>query len=292
MHHQKDVAIATQEATAVARYTSVAVHVEPQITGMNHIEVAGRLARQQDALLIGIGAEALDAGFATDPFTGVVMADVVSARAQQLELDLKAAEASFERDADGARTEWRIFRTFPDNALVEVARAVDLIVMPSIREGGGSPYRRATPGEVIVKSGRPVLIVPRDTTHVHAKSVVVAWKDTREARRAVADAMPFLQAAETVLVHAIVEAGDDTQAWGQVNDVVAALKRHDVSARGNVVLATSEATAAEIDRVAELCDADLIVAGGYGHTRLGEWIFGGVTNEFLHRPGRCVLLSH
>lgn len=292
MHDQKDVATATEDATAVARYTSFAVHVEPQITGLNHIEVAGRLARQLDALLIGVGAEALDAGFSTDPFTGIVMSEVVSAKAQQLELDLKAAEASFKRDADGARTEWRVFRTFPDKALAEVARAVDLIVMPSIRQGGGSPYRRASPGEVIVKAGRPVLIVPRNTTHMHAKSIVVAWKDTREARRAIADAMPFLQAAEDVLVHAIVEGGDDAQAWAQVNDVVAALKRHDVSARGNVVLATSEATASEIDRVADLCGADLIVAGGYGHTRLGEWIFGGVTNEFLHNPGRCVLLSH
>lgn len=290
MHHH-DAAEASAEAFAAARYASVAVHVEPELVALNHVEVAGRLARAQDSLLIGVGAQALDAAFASDPFGGLVMAEWVAAAAQQLGRDLQASEAAFRRDSAGARLEWRVLQTFPDRALIETARAADLIVMSALREAG-SPYRRANPAEVLVKSGRPVLIVPHSARHLHARSVVVAWKDTREARRAVADAMPFLQHAEEVLVHAVVDAGDEAAVGTQVNDVVASLRRHRVPARGNVMIGMDEAAAVEIDRIAELCSADLIVAGGYGHTRLGEWVFGGVTDRFLRHPSRFVLLSH
>jgi nucleotide-binding universal stress UspA family protein len=290
MHHPHDIAAAEQAVTA-ARYAALAVHVEPGLSSSGHVEVAGRLARELDAFLIGIGAEALDAAFSSDPFSGLVMAEWVTAAAEQVERNLRTAEEVFERDAAGARLEWRTLRTFPDRALAQVARAVDLIIMPPIREGA-SPGFADRNGEVVLSAGRPVLVTPHHARHLHGKTVVVAWKDTREARRAVMDAMPFLTRAEEVLVHAVAPAADEAMARTQVNDVVAFLKRHGVTARGDFAVAKDEEVSAEIDRVAELSGADLIVAGGYGRSRLGEWIFGGVTHEFLHRPGRFILLSH
>jgi len=78
----------------------------------------------------------------------------------------------------------------------------------------------------------------------------------------------------------------------ELDDVVANLRRHGVLARPLVTPIDREAVEAEIERVADLNDADLIVAGAYGRSRLREWIFGGVTDHFLRRPGRFVLLSH
>jgi nucleotide-binding universal stress UspA family protein len=74
--------------------------------------------------------------------------------------------------------------------------------------------------------------------------------------------------------------------------VVEGLKRHGVSAWPKVVVASPERVVVELDIEAQAIDADLIVAGGYGHSRFGEWVFGGVTYDLLHRPERFVLLSH
>jgi nucleotide-binding universal stress UspA family protein len=74
--------------------------------------------------------------------------------------------------------------------------------------------------------------------------------------------------------------------------VVEGLKRHGVAAWPKVVVASPERVAVELNIVAQAIDADLIVAGGYGHSRLGEWVFGGVTYDLLHSPERFVLLSH
>src|SRR6516162_4710899 len=110
---------------------------------------------------------------------------------------------------------------------------------------------------------------------------VAAWKDTRECRRAVRDALPFLQQAKEVL---LVEVGEDesrSQAKKNLADVAAYLVRHRVIVAAEVWRRPRGPAAAELLHVVKEEKADLIVAGGYGHSRLGEWIFGGVTRELL-----------
>jgi nucleotide-binding universal stress UspA family protein len=145
---------------------------------------------------------------------------------------------------------------------------------------------------VVMTAGRPVLLVPQGASRLRGSAVVVAWKDTREARRAIADAMPFLKAAEDVIVQAVCEDDAVEAAVFQTDDVVTNLKRHGVRARSNVTTAPTTSVALELCKVADAAMADLIVAGAYGHSRLREWAFGGVTDSFLHRPSCFVLLSH
>jgi nucleotide-binding universal stress UspA family protein len=123
-------------------------------------------------------------------------------------------------------------------------------------------------------------------------SVVVAWKNTRECRRALADALPFLQRAEDVVVVAGVDPDDADLATAELADVVANLKRHGVDGRPEVVRISHDEVEQDLERIADNAGADLIVAGGFGHSRLREWAFGGVTDTFLHHPRRFVLLSH
>jgi nucleotide-binding universal stress UspA family protein len=147
------------------------------------------------------------------------------------------------------------------------------------------------PAELVLAAGRPMLLVPPEAKDLVGARALVAWKDRREARRAVADALPLLQRAERVLV---VEAGEasarERQSSGSA-DVAAWLCRHGVTARG-IVTDDTAGVAVQLDRIAEEEGADLIVAGAYGHGRFREWALGGVTRDLLLYARRCVLLSH
>jgi nucleotide-binding universal stress UspA family protein len=111
--------------------------------------------------------------------------------------------------------------------------------------------------------------------------VVVAWKDTREARRAVHDAIPFLEEAEQVMIVTVCDSGTETQAQQQIGDIESCLRRHKVVVKIQAYLHTKRTVAGALLRFAQDEKADLIVAGGYGHSRLGEWMLGGVTRDLL-----------
>jgi nucleotide-binding universal stress UspA family protein len=120
----------------------------------------------------------------------------------------------------------------------------------------------------------------------------VAWKDTREARRAVNDALPLLHKARHVIVVEFIET-EDHQATirSSVDDMANWLVRRGISASAIATKALIGMT----DRLFMLAEdegANVIIAGAYGHTRLNEWIFGGVTRSLLMQKQCCVLLSH
>jgi nucleotide-binding universal stress UspA family protein len=117
---------------------------------------------------------------------------------------------------------------------------------------------------------------------------VLGWKDCREARRATLDSLPFLQRAEEVYV---VGVGDEVPA-ASVQDVVLHLERHGVQATARLVSAGRQPVAGELMEMASTVQADLIVCGGYGHSRMREWIFGGVTHEFISHGPICCLMTH
>jgi nucleotide-binding universal stress UspA family protein len=271
-------------------YATILVHAEPASYSTHRVEVAARLARDLDATLLGLGAETFDPVPTPDPFTGYAAGEWVALVQEQVGKDLQSAETAFRRDAAGARLQWRAVQDYPHQALVGAAHAADLIVA-SPRSGLGVT-RAADPADVVMSAGRPVLIVPPGLTHLHGLAVVVAWKDTRECRRALTDALPFLQRADEVIVHAVWGKGEADAAKLETDDVVANLARHGVDARALVTHAEPEGVVAELTRVAQLNGADLIVAGAYGHSRLREWAFGGVTDALMRQPPCFVLLSH
>lgn len=282
-----------QKAEIVIRpntYATLLVHAEPGLGASKRIETAARLAHDLEARLIGLGAETFEPIATPDPFTGYAAGEWIALIQGEVAKNLTAAEASFRRDAAEADFEWRSVQDYPSRALTNLARAVDLIVMSP--RGSGGPTRTADPAEVVMAAGRPVLVVPDGRTHLRASSIVVAWKDTRECRRAVADAMPFLQRAEDVVVLAVCPQDAADSMVFETDDVVANLKRHGVNARAQVVTAPGSQVTAEITRIATLNKADLVVAGAYGHSRIREWVLGGVTDDVIHHPETFVLLSH
>ena len=107
-----------------------------------------------------------------------------------------------------------------------------------------------------------------------------------------ADALPLLRRASSVPVVELCRPGDAPAATPAVQEVVEHLARHGVAAVADVQEVTGGATADALVRAAERHGADLIVAGGYGHTRLREWVFGGVTRSLLRDCPMGCLLSH
>ena len=134
--------------------------------------------------------------------------------------------------------------------------------------------------------------MPPQAEWLKLNSVVVAWKDTREARRAINDALPLLHKAREVVVVELLEAGaDQAAAKARVDDVAHWLVRRGISASSIATKALIGVT----DRLAILAQdegAGIIVAGAYGHTRFQEWVLGGVTRDLLMQQKCCALLSH
>lgn len=147
---------------------------------------------------------------------------------------------------------------------------------------------------MIMQTGRPVLVTPPEASALTVASVVVAWKDTREGRRAVSDALPFLRRAKSVHVVEICEHNAAVPATAaRLADVANHLFRHGVQATVDAEFSETDATAADqLLDLAERRKADLIVAGAYGHSRFQEWVFGGFTRALLAQSARAVLFSH
>jgi nucleotide-binding universal stress UspA family protein len=143
-----------------------------------------------------------------------------------------------------------------------------------------------------MQAGRPLFIAPDNVSWLDLRSVLMAWKDTPEARRAIAYSLPMLRKAKEVNVAEIVEADDSrSAAVSRVRDVVTWLSRHGVSA-SEVVPEQSGDVIAQLDVIAANVGAGVVVAGAYGHSRFRELILGGMTQHLMTQSSRCVLLSH
>lgn len=276
---------------AAAAWRTLLVHVEPGDYAAARVDAAAALAEELGALLVGVGAETIAPMTFADPYMGPT-AELFTALREQIDANLKAAEKTFRSHATCAHREWRVVDNRPTPTLAAMARACDLIVAGGAPTGGADTYRQADTAELALVAGRPVLVVPPAGGRLRAQKIVVAWKDTREARRALADALPLLRSAEEVLVVAVGDEAAASDAKSQTKDVVEGLKRHGVKARAKTVIAPDARAAERLNGEAAAIGADLIVAGCYGRSRLNEWLFGGVTRELLQAPERFALLSH
>jgi len=273
-------------------YSTILVHVQTHPDAQRRLACACALANRFDATLLGVGAEMV-APYAVTTGVGYIPPPWYSSLVDEVNQTLDKAHEQFKAATRDLHRQpiWRGGVEYALDAITRTARAADLIVASPITRGHEDQTWDAPCGDLVVQSGRPVLIAPAQAQPLWGTKVLVAWKDTREARRALADAMPFFHRAEEVRVVEVCHGSEATDAKARVDDVVAALARHGVQAHGAAVshqVSPAKAILAEADGFG----ADLIVAGGYGHSRLGEMIFGGVTRELLSQQEKYVLVSH
>jgi nucleotide-binding universal stress UspA family protein len=141
--------------------------------------------------------------------------------------------------------------------------------------------------------GRPVLVAPPRASAAPVDGVVlVAWKEGREAQRAVAAALPLLKQAREVKVVEICASADAAASAARVADVAAWLRRHGVVAESEAKVRDERPAGDRILALVEQMGANLIVSGAWGHSRMREWVLGGVTQALLNRSQSWLLLSH
>ena len=273
-------------------YAAVITHVQADADAAPRLACAIEIARRFDAAVIGLAAEmipplAFDSGYYS------VQADWVTAMRDAIDGRIKLARGAFHAATKGFGDK-AVFLSglqLPAAAVAAAARAADLIVAGGAQRERRDPYMSCDAAELAITSGRPVLVAPPTAPPLQARQILLAWKDTREARRALSDAMPFLEQAERVVVAAVCPERDAAQVRVEVDDVAAALRRRGVTAEGKVT-PHAHADGFQILQQARLEGADLIVCGAYGHSRMGEWVFGGVTADLLSQDQAYLLLSH
>ncbi|SCY97229.1 universal stress protein [Microvirga guangxiensis] len=274
----------------------VMVHLDGSPEDEIRLEYGQTLASGEGAHLIGIFTNLLPDLSTAMPFDGgaAAVVQIVTELEQQARKD---GDATAGRLADRITrlpvpTELRRFdETFGTMSIrvAEQARYADLFVATRPYGAGDTPVWLDLVEAVLFGSGRGLLVVPpghRQSGPV--RTVLVAWNGSREAARALGEGLGFIQDAARTVVLMIDPKGNALM--GQ--DIERHLARHGVTAEIVAVESRGRRVADVVLDEARRVSADLVVMGGYGHTRLREQVFGGATLDMLTISDRPVLLAH
>ena len=255
------------------------------------LRVAGDLAERFGARIIGVAASDIRPPmYFAD---GDVAQKLLDEEAAAIERRLSELEAEFRAAVERRATalEWRSARALPVPYLLQQARAADILVIGARPETLVDPCAAPDPSDLVMQAGRPLIVVPSTVEWLDLRSVLVAWKDVREARRAVFDALPILAAAKEVTIAEIPEQdGRRAEALAHVADVAAWLRSHGITAN-TVVPEKAGGVTGQLENIAANIGAGAVIAGAYGHSRLRQWVLSGVTRHLATESRRCAFLS-
>ncbi len=285
-------------------FKDILVHIDATPAGQERVRLASRLASRDGAYLTGLFLRTPQAPTPGLPRfsrvgleTAADLGEEFRRRVAEEEKALPESEEAFRRAAKdaGVDGEWLVLDGSATKPIDAQTRYADLVVAGPMNTGERMKDIGANfPGELALACGRPVLAVPgAGRFEALGARVLIAWNASREAARAVSDAMPFLARAEFVAMLAV------EPPWGDVEDGMRELSnlgRHlahcGVSAERYVAKAPEHAAGAEIIARADEACCDLVVMGAYGHSHMREIVFGGATRTLLESMKTPVLLSH
>jgi len=234
--------------------------------------------------------------------SGAMVDEIMSAAEADANAHLTAARRHFEAvvsreqvdlreappAAEGVSARWREVVGRAEDVVPQEGRLSDLLVFAHTAvERDTQAY--VTLETALLGAGRPLLLVPAQAPASIGKRVVVAWNGSTECARAVAGAMPFLRRADAVHV-LTAETSSTPSATGR--RMAEYLAWHDVNCQLTIVKPGSEPVGQTLTGKAAELEADLMVMGGYGHSRMRELILGGVTRYVLGHAGLPVLMAH
>ncbi len=274
-------------------YKTILVHVDNGKRSAARLDIACRLAKLSDAHLIGLHALTVVNLPSYARVEGGVQ--IREFHERMVSESAKAAEAMFKAAVKAMGVEKVEWRTSRRDALASVpvhGRYADVLVIGQPNETDASGVEPDFAERLLLAAGRPALVIPYagDFPTVGTR-VLVAWNASREATRALTDAIPILREAKQVDVIAF---NPKDAPHGEVPgaDIGLYLARHGIK------VSVSQQTAEDVDvgnqllsRAADL-DSDLVVMGAYGHSRMKELILGGATRTVLNSMTVPVLMSH
>jgi nucleotide-binding universal stress UspA family protein len=259
------------------------------------LEPAVQLAARNNAHLIGLHVYA---GVPAPPIPLPYGADVIKAVAAAQQKETEEIAGIFSRVTANQPfvAEWRAEKgphVDPTSVVIDHSRCADLIVA-----GQTDPDWEASPlvdvaEHLALGSGRPVLVVPYVGRYASiGRNVVIAWKAGRESARAVFDALPILKQAEQVQILEIDESGTGRGGTSVDSTIAVALARHGIKPTVRTSIAGDISVGDEIlSRLADM-GADLLIMGAYGHSRMRQLVFGGVTRHIAKHMTVPTLFSH
>jgi nucleotide-binding universal stress UspA family protein len=273
----------------------IVVHVDDSRNHDERIKVATELAGRFDAHLTGVYVKA--PAYLPAYVAAQVGPDVIEMQAKAATEAASKAGEGFEKStkAAGLTAEMRVGEGPIDEVLSLHARYGDLCVVGQTDPDGDAPADDLdVPGHVVLFSGRPVLIVPYAGKFTNiGKRVLVAWNGSREAARAVNDAMPFLQGASQVTVLA-VNPKESRDPLGDLPgaDISLHFARHGVKVEAAQIVADDIQVGDML--LSRISDGgyDLVVMGAYGRSRLRELVMGGASRHILHHMTVPIFMAH
>lgn len=224
--------------------------------------------------------------------------DVLSQQQKALDKEAEKVKETFEKaTANRAITpEWRCQTSDSHefaNTITDHARCTDLVIIGQETQDLNDANADLA-ARIAIETGRPTLVVPQDNRAAHVgKNVLIAWNRSREAARAAFDAIPLMRHADSVRILAINPDPNDRQRnFAQGDELALGLSRHGINTQVTTAHTHERSIGEELlNRVSDF-NCDLLVMGSYGHSRMREMFFGGVTLEAVAKSPVPVLMSH
>ncbi|MDP4797183.1 MAG: universal stress protein [Rhodospirillales bacterium] len=274
----------------------ILVHLSGAKGGKAVVDAAIDMAQRHEARLIG-----LFAGVPYEMPTYVIAqlpADVIIAHQEHVEENAQATAEMFEKacTANGISHDYRRgdWRDPVEDIVCMHARYADLVMIEQPDQDSDGSHGREIVDQVVLRAGVPVLIVPNSPAMKGiGTKVLIGWDGGSHAARAVRDALPILEKATSVKVLA-VDPKPGLSGLGDLPgaDLATFLASHGVKVEADHRKSINGDAGTTLLNEAADIGADLIVSGGYGHSRLGELLLGGVTDTLIEQSAVAVLMSH
>ena len=278
-------------------FKTILVHLDHSNRSPARAAMASRWARAHESHLIGLVPTGLYDGVLPADAIATGMADYIAESADYLRRRAEAIAREFREGIAGAGPlsyEVRLVDGVTMDAVVRYGHASDLLVLGQSDDSNGKDITvRGLAEQVLMEVGRPVLLVPSAGIFPDVpKNIVAAWDGSREAAMALRAALPALRGARRVTLVSLRHPRDEDNAQRLlVSDMIQYLLRHGVRACAESEVTEIDIADALLSRVSDL-GADLLVMGGYSHSRLRERILGGVTRQILAQMTVPVLMAH
>ena len=267
-------------------YKSMITHVVADSSSASRLRMAESAAKVLGCQLVGAGAQA--------PWPGPVGAGenyLEMMRAAESELALARQAFCRHFETSSIETAWRSEVGYPDEIVPRLSAIADLVLAYPTR--GDIDRLAYTSADVLaMEAGLPVLVMPRSERDFRADTILVCWKNTREARRAISASLPLLAGARRVLLAAVCGRDELDTVERELAEVSARLARHGATAATLAEVDSGAGAGHRLLHIAGIDNSDLIVSGAYGHSRLREWVLGGVTQDLLRHGEPYILLVH
>lgn len=278
-------------------YRTILVHLGDPRHVKATLGLAVELAKRNDAHLIGLHVSPIAQLYGG--FEAQIPADIIAMQDERHQEIAAEIEKAFNEmtSKEGVSAEWRATKPKSkplSEEVVDHARRADIVIATQEDPTDESLAELGIAEQLMLGSGRPVLIVPYTGSYsTIGENIMVAWNASREAARATFDALPLLKQAKRVEVlwaNPSAKRADDVAISG--SEIARSLARHDVRVEAAHTINKQISIGDEL--LSRLADhsIDMLVMGGYGHSRFREYVLGGATRHILRHMTVPVLMSH